>query len=136
MFLTIIARAKKKYRFKLKNFCIMNNHFHFIIKPARGTSLSKIMQWILSVFAMAWNKKHNHSGHVWGERFFSRIIEGTQDMLHTIMYIDENPIRAGLVSYPWNWRFGGLWHHRKKIFTIVEKPDELISYGCPDHLPN
>jgi REP element-mobilizing transposase RayT len=51
IFLAAIIRAKKKYRFSLFNFCIMGNHIHFIIQPGEKADLSKIMQWILSVFA-------------------------------------------------------------------------------------
>jgi len=56
LFIEVISRAKKKYDFSLDNFVIMGNHFHFLIKPGKKESLSKIMQWILSVFAMAYNR--------------------------------------------------------------------------------
>ncbi len=56
LFLKVVLRAKTKarhpYKFEIANFCIMGNHIHFLIRPARGESLSKIMQWILSVFAI------------------------------------------------------------------------------------
>src|SRR5512133_313133 len=67
LFLSVVKRAKKKYDFRLENFCVMGNHFHFIIRPGQGTSLSAIMRWILSVFAMAYNKIMGLTGHVWGE---------------------------------------------------------------------
>jgi putative transposase len=51
LFLSVVKRAKEKYDFRLENFYIMGNHF--IIQPIRGESLSAIMQWILSVSAMA-----------------------------------------------------------------------------------
>jgi putative transposase len=133
LMLSVIERAKKRYRFQLKNFCIMNNHFHLLIKPGEGESLSRIMQWILSVFAMAWNRKHNLRGHVWGERFYSRIIEGIVDFLRVFIYIDENPVYAQLVEHSKNWRFGGLWHHCHGIKTVTEPPDALILHYCPEH---
>src|SRR5512145_89083 len=74
LFLSVVKRAKEKYDFRLENFCIMGNHVHFLIQPGRGESLSAIMRWILSVFAMAYNKIRCMTGHVWGCRFFSRII--------------------------------------------------------------
>jgi len=81
LLLGVIKRAKRKYRFRIENFCVMDNHFHLVILPAKNESLSAIMRWILSVFAMAYNRLLGLTGHVWGERFFSRIIEGFGDLI-------------------------------------------------------
>jgi putative transposase len=110
LFLATINRAKKKFRFQVHNFCIMGNHVHLIIRPDRGESLSRIMQWMLSVFAMAWNRKHHTNGHVWGERFFSKIINKPEEYLKTFMYVTENPASAQIVGRIDKWEFGGLWH--------------------------
>jgi putative transposase len=91
------------------------------------------MQWILSVFAMSWNRKHNIHGHVWGERFYSRIIEGIVDFLRTFIYIDDNPVNAQLVDRSWKWKFGGLWHHKHGIKTVTDPPDVLVLHYCPEH---
>ena len=133
LFLKVIERAKKRYRFQIKNFCIMNNHFHLLIRPGQNESLSRIMQWILSVFAMSWNRKHNLNGHVWGERFYSRIIEGIVDFLRAFIYIDDNPVNAQLVDNSWKWMFGGLWHHHHGITNITDPPNEIILKFCPEH---
>jgi putative transposase len=134
LLLTVIQRAKKRYRFQIKNFCIMNNHIHILIKPGKDESLSRIMQWILSVFAMTWNRKHNLKGHVWGERFYSRIIEGIVDFLRVFIYIDDNPVYAKLVEHPRKWEFGGLWHHKNGIINITDPPDTLTLQYCPEHM--
>ncbi|MDR2942819.1 MAG: transposase [Treponema sp.] len=134
LMLNVIERAKKRYRFQLRNFCIMNNHIHLLIKPGKNESLSRIMQWILSVFAMTWNRRHNLKGHVWGERFYSRIIEGIVDFLRVFIYIDDNPVNAQLVDFSWKWRFGGLWHHHHGIKTVTDPPDDLILRYCPEHI--
>jgi putative transposase len=134
IFLQIIQRAKKKYRFQIKNFCIMENHIHFIIKPGIGESLSQIMQWILSVFAMKWNRLHGVKGHVWGERFFSRIIKGIEDFLNVFLYIDKNPVMAHLVKDAWDWKYGGIFHHRMGIADIVEMAETFILDIFPEHI--
>ena len=134
LFLSVVKRAKKRYRFQLKNFCIMNNHIHFLIKPGENESLSRIMQWILSVFAITWNRKHNLKGHLWGERFYSRIIAGITDFLRVFMYIDDNPVYAQLVDCPWKWRFGGLWHHHNGIKGVTEPPDDIVLRFFPEHM--
>jgi putative transposase len=133
LFLAVLRRAKKKFNFQIKNFCLMNNHLHLLIKPGDKESLSRIMQWILSVFAMSWNRKHHLTGHVWGERFFSRIIPGMVGFLRVFMYIDDNPVNAQIAGRPWEWEFGGLWHHRRGIRDITEAPDPFIVGILPWH---
>jgi REP element-mobilizing transposase RayT len=133
LFLQIIQRAKKKYQFQIKNFCIMENHIHFLIKPGTDESLSRIMQWILGVFAQTWNKLHGFTGHLWGDRFFSRIAEDVQDFLRIFSYIDDNPVKAHLVSRCWEWKYGGLFHHRLGIETIVERAETFILEVFPEH---
>jgi putative transposase len=133
LMLTVIERAKKRYRFQIRNFCIMNNHIHLLIKPGEHESLSRIMQWILSVFAAAWNRKHKLRGHVWGERFYSRIIEGIVDFLRVFIYIDDNPVNANLVNRPCEWKFGGLWHHHHGIMSVTDPPDDFVLHYCPEH---
>jgi len=122
-FMEILKRAKKKFSFSLKNFCIMGNHVHFLIKPGPGESLSKIMQWLLGVFAQLWNKRHGLSGHLWGDRFFSRIISGILDFLRVSAYIDQNPVAVGLADHCEQWEYGGAWHQKNRINDIVELID-------------
>ena len=133
LFMEILKRAKKKFNFSLKNFCIMGNHVHLLIKPGPEVSLSRIMQWLLGVFAQTWNKKHGLSGHLWGDRFFSRIIRGILDFLKVFSYIDSNPTNAGLVEHPEQWEYGGLWHHKKGLTEIIELSDFIILKYFPEH---
>ncbi|MDR1326059.1 MAG: transposase [Treponema sp.] len=92
MLLTFIKKAKQKYPFQLLNFCIMDNHIHLLIKPERGQSLSKIMQWIKGNFARYWNKAHNkRSSHLWGRRFFSKIVNNARQFLRVFDYIVKYP---------------------------------------------
>jgi putative transposase len=126
MFLQVVKIAKTKYDFIISNFCIMDNHFHFLITPGKGVSLSKIMQWIKCNFTRRWNKKNNVTGHLWGERFWSRIINGIEDFLRIVEYIDNNPVAAGFVKEAKDWEFGGLFHHIMRCIDIVLPPDKTI----------
>ena len=89
LFLEVLRRAKGKYAFQLENFCIMGNHFHLMVRPEGKTNLSRLMQWIMSVFAMAYNRIHGLVGHVWGGRFFSRIVSGLRDFMKIFRCIKE-----------------------------------------------
>lgn len=133
LFMDTLRRAKCKYAFAVENFTIMGTHYHLLIRPLGGESLPKIMQWIMGVFAMAYNRIHQLKGHFWQDRYYSRIIESLVSLLEVFSYIDENPVKAGLVKNAWEWVFGGLHHHRTNRGDIVDKPDTEITYWLPDH---
>jgi putative transposase len=135
-FMAFIERAHKKFKFELINFQIMNNHFHFLIKPGKNESLSEIMQWIKCNFAKYWNNLHKTKGHFWGERFFSRIIKNAKDFWNTFRYIDDNAVKANLAKSPLFWLFGGAWFHRFGKMPVIE----IAEWGsvrdmAPYHLP-
>jgi REP element-mobilizing transposase RayT len=127
MFLTIIKRARKRYKFSLHNLCIMSTHFHTIIHPSKNENLSKIMQWILSVFAMHYNRHFKISGHVFYDRFKSKIIYNFRQYVATFIYIAENPVKAGMVKHPEDFEFSGINFFKKGLHTIIHPPDFVIS---------
>ncbi len=133
LFLRVLHRARNRYRFRIVNFCIMGNHFHLLIRPGPRESLSRIMQWIMSVFAMAYNRAHGISGHVWGERFFSKIMDGFREFLETFRYIDRNPVDAGLVGNAWEWEHGGLWWDRMGYPIDGIRPSPASLLWSPGH---
>lgn len=133
LFLAVVKRAKSKYDFRLENFCIMGNHFHFVIQPGRGESLSSIMQWILSVFAIHYNKRRGLTGHVWGRRFFSTVIPNIKELLEVFEYIDNNPAKASQIEDRREWRWGGLWHDRAGRKDIVEGLEPWLLDLLPEH---
>jgi putative transposase len=119
LFLQTIAKAKVKYQFALDNFCILGNHFHFLIRPGKGEDLSRIMQWILSRFARAVNLLTGKKGHFWGERFYSRLIRTIRDYWHVVRYVDENPRKAGLVAEGLLWPFSGVYHALHGLWVVL-----------------
>lgn len=120
LFQSILRRAKERFTFKIENLIIMNNHYHIMICPGKGESLPKIMQWIMSMFARAYNKQTGRTGHFWGERYFSRIIHTFENYLRVFEYLDLNPVRAKLVDCVSSWHFGGLYNAAIAQNRIVE----------------
>ncbi|MDR1219925.1 MAG: transposase [Treponema sp.] len=125
LFLSFVKKAKRKFNFQLWDFCIMGNHIHFLIKPSESGSLSKIMQWIKCNFAKSWNKMNGRKGHVWGERFYSRIINGMKDFLRAREYIAENPVKAGLAERAAEWMFGSLYHRLHRMTSLLDDVDAV-----------
>ena len=76
----------------------MDTHIHILIKPDNGESISDIMKFIKQCFTQWLNRRFDIKGTAWEARFFSKIVEFTEDIVRTFIYIEQNPIRAGLVS--------------------------------------
>ncbi|MFP4166052.1 MAG: transposase, partial [Opitutales bacterium] len=75
---------------------------------ARMGDLSEFMKTLKQRFSIWYNKNHDRYGTLWAERFKSVLVEGKGNALQTMAaYIDLNPVRAGLVSDPKNYRFCG-----------------------------
>jgi putative transposase len=132
LFLKVLKRTKRKYQFAIINFCVMGNHIHLIIKPLGQENLSRIMQWILSVFAVAYNKRLNLKGHVWYDRFKSFILCGIAQFVSTFKYIAQNPVKAGLSNNAAEYAFGGVWHLMRKIYDLVEPPGIILKRFLPE----
>ena len=131
MFLDVLKRAKKKYFFKIKHFCIMSNHIHLLIEPTSKTSLSKLMQWILSVFAVKINKHYGFKGHVWYDRFKSKMIKGYKQYIRTFEYISNNPVKAEMCKISREYKYSGLRFIFEKIHDLIELPDNILRLCSP-----
>ena len=131
MFLETVQRAKTKHSFRIINMCVMDNHFHLMIEPAREESLSKIMQWILSLFARRFNRAYSLQGHVWYDRFKSKIVWSLRQFMATFGYIDENPVRAELVANSRDYPYGGRAFIRAGPGVLVDHPARLVQLLFP-----
>lgn len=100
----IILKYKKKYRFKLYAYCIMDNHAHLLIE-VEDIPLSKIMQGIQQVFTQHYNRRNRTTGHVFEQRYKSFLCNKDTHLLSLIRYIHQNPVRSkliGALNYEWS----------------------------------
>ena len=96
MFIQFCHKAHQKFRFKIKNICVMDTHIHILIKPEIGEDISEIMQFIKQCFTQWLNRRFGIKGTAWEARFFSKIVEFVEDIVRTFVYIEQNPVRTGL----------------------------------------
>ena len=75
------------------------------------SSLSEFVREIKVGFARYYNKRHNRRGYFWGDRFKSVIVEKGETLINCLAYIDLNPLRAGIVSRPEDYRWNSLGYH-------------------------
>ena len=74
-------------------------------------SLSEYLREIKVQFARYYNKRRGRRGYFWGGRFKSVIVDSGETLVNCLAYIDLNPIRAGLVQRPEDYRWSGLGYH-------------------------
>ena len=75
------------------------------------SSLSEFVREIKVGFARYYNRRHNRRGYFWGDRFKSVIVEKGETLINCLAYIDLNPLRAGLVERPEQYRWNSLGYH-------------------------
>ncbi len=71
-------------------------------------SISRFVQELKQTFSRWYNKKHKRKGTLWGERFKGIIVERGEFQLICSTYIDLNPVRAGIVKRPEDYRWSSL----------------------------
>lgn len=91
---------------------------------ARMGDVSEFMKTLKQRFSIWFNKSHERFGTLWAERFKSVLVEGQGNPLQTMAaYIDLNPVRAGLVKDPKDYRFCG---YAEAVAGIREATDGLL----------
>jgi putative transposase len=110
-FLTALARAQLRYPFRLYGYCLMSNHFHLLLRPEDGVSVSRIMQSLTVAHTWRHHRRHSSSGHVWQGRFKSPVVQEESYLWTVLAYIEANPVRAGIVADPGDWPWSSYRAH-------------------------
>ena len=97
----------KKYN--LLKWCIMPNHVHTLIEVFSGISLSEILHCWRSYTAHQINKLLNRTGQVWMMEYFDRYIRDSYHFEKVVNYIHNNPVKAGLVKSPSEYRWSSAY---------------------------
>ena len=97
-FLKTLGAACQKTGWQVHAYCLMSNHFHLVVETPRA-NLVEGMKWLLGTYTMRFNRRHKLSGHLFGGRYKSLLIDGsTSDYLRTVCdYVHLNPSRARLL---------------------------------------
>ena len=75
--------------------------------------LSEFVKEIKQTFSRYYNKRHNRCGFFWSDRFKSVLVEDGETLINCLAYVDLNPIRAGLVERPDDYRWSSLAYHQQ-----------------------
>ena len=104
-FMDLMAMAKERCPLKLFAYCLMPNHFHFVVSAGNGETLSSWMQWLMTTHVRRYNRYYERSGHLWQGRFKGFPVQDDDHLLVLMRYVEGNPVRSGLVSTARDWRW-------------------------------
>jgi len=97
IFFKTLTETHEKYSLLIHHVVLMSNHYH-IVATATEENINRAMQYLNSRIAVRYNKLVGRSGHLWGDRYGSCIIDTDEYYLACVRYIYRNPIRAGMVT--------------------------------------
>lgn len=103
-FLSFLAQTVIRFGWRLYAWVLMTNHFHLEVETPEA-NLSRGMHWLNSRYVQWFNRKNHRSGHLYERRFQSKLIEKELHALEVARYTVLNPVRAGMVDHPRDYRW-------------------------------
>ena len=120
VFLDLLAQEISRSGWILHEYCLMTNHYHLAIET-RESTLSTGMHRLLGRYVQWFNRRHGRRGHLFQERFKNILVENESYGLVLSRYIVLNPVKAGIVSLPEEWK----WSSYRARAGMIECPEWL-----------
>lgn len=107
----IIADTLEKRPMRILSYCLMPNHWHFVLWPENDGDLGRFMQRLTVTHVTRWQKNYNMVGygHVYQSRFKSFPVETDEYFYQVNRYVERNALRANLANRAEQWPYGSLW---------------------------
>jgi putative transposase len=104
--LSVLAEEAKQHGVEVHAYVLMSNHIHLLLTPQRDQALPRMMQALGRRYVRHFNLRHGRTGTLWEGRYRSSLIQTERHLLACMVYLDLNPVRAGLVAdpaeHPWS----------------------------------
>jgi len=105
-YLKLIHKYKIELSCLLYGYCLMPNHVHLVMEfPMGPGAMSSFMHKLNQTYAMRFNFKYNRVGHLWQNRYKSLVVLKDDYLINLIMYVEYNPVRAGIASRPEDYKW-------------------------------
>lgn len=123
--LSLLADNAQKYQVDIHAYVLMPNHFHLLATPQAADGLPQLMQAVGRRYVQYFNRRHLRSGTLWEGRYRSTVLEAAQYLLPCMVYLDLNPVRAGLVAAPADYAWSSHAHATGVRADRVLRPHAL-----------
>lgn len=109
-YLALLAQNLADTETRVLAWCLMTNHVHLVLVPAREDSLEILLRRVHGRYAQMVNIKQRRSGHLWQNRYFSCALSANH-LRRVLAYVERNPVRAGLVAQPEQYKWSSAAIH-------------------------
>lgn len=123
-FLLLHTKAKQGYR--IHHYCLMNTHFHLAVSTPNVKAFSSALKEVKQRSAAHVTKTRSWQGPLWWGRFRSQLIEDEAYLHACGLYIEGNPVTAGMVQSPEDWP-----HSPSRYYLLGEKDSLIDPYELP-----
>jgi putative transposase len=119
-YLFFLSKYSEEKEVAVLAYCLMPNHIHLLVRPSDEESLAKMMQGITLCYSKYFNEANGRTGRLWECRYHSTVIDGDSYLWTVSRYIENNPVRAGIVKRPEEYPYSSAKAH------ILGKKDHLL----------
>jgi len=111
----IMVEAHRRHATRILAWCLMRNHWHFVVWPRAEGEVTAYFRWLAHTHAMRWRVAHNTvgRGHLYQGRFKSFPIQEDEHFFTALRYVERNALKAHAVERAEDWRWGSLWARRQ-----------------------
>jgi len=110
-YLNTLFESAEKYDVSVHAYVCMTNHVHILMTPGNACSASRMMQRLGASYAAGMNSVYERTGSLWEGRFKSSLVDTKRYLLACYRYIELNPVCAGTVEHPAEYRWSSYRHH-------------------------
>jgi putative transposase len=107
----IILQAQQRVPMRVLAYCLMGNHWHFVVWPGTDGEVSAFFKWMTHTHAVRWRVSHKTVGYgaLYQGRFKNFPVQQDASLELVLRYVERNALSAGLVERAEDWRWGSLW---------------------------
>ena len=114
-FLRMLEIVKQQYAFKIYHYCLMNTHFHLAVHIPNVSAFSSAVRKLKTSYIRFFHTKYRLSGPLWRERYKSLLIENDPYLFVCGEYIENNPVKAGMVKGVVDWPYSSARYYIKGV---------------------
>jgi putative transposase len=107
----VLEEAHQRYPIELLAYCVMPNHWHFVLRPTKTGQLTDFLRWLTHTHTMRWHAYYQSAGtgHLYQGRFKAFPVADDDHFYSVVRYVERNALRAKLVRRAEDWRWSSLW---------------------------
>ena len=104
-YLRLLCHHADQQHCRVHAYVLMDNHVHLLATPDLCGGLSRMMQAVNRTYVRRVNDRQGRTGTLWEGRFHSTVVDTDRYLLACQRYIELNPVRAGKVAHPGDYRW-------------------------------